>query len=224
MPRSLLVFDMDGVLVDVGESYREAIQQTVAHFSGRRPTREEIQDWKNRGGWNDDWLLSQALLREYGCEIPFETVRDQFQRLFLGENGDGLITRERWIARQGVLERLAERFDFALFTGRPREDAQLTLDRFAGQLRFDPLIGMYEVEQPKPAPDGLLRIARQAPGRKLWYIGDTVDDARAARAAGVSFIGISAPGKPRRDELTRLLREHGAAAVLDDINQLETVL
>jgi HAD superfamily phosphatase len=220
----LLVFDMDGVLVDVGESYREAIQQTVAHFSGRRPTREEIQDWKNRGGWNDDWLLSQALLREYGCEIPFETVRDQFQRLFLGENGDGLITRERWIARQGVLERLAERFDFALFTGRPREDAQLTLDRFAGQLRFDPLIGMYEVEQPKPAPDGLLRIARQAPGRKLWYIGDTVDDARAARAAGVSFIGISAPGKPRRDELTRLLREHGAAAVLDDINQLETVL
>jgi HAD superfamily phosphatase len=224
MPRPLLVFDMDGVLVDVGESYRETIQQTVAHFSGRRPTREEIQEWKNRGGWNDDWLLSHALLRAYGCEVPFETVRDQFQRLFLGDHGDGLITRERWIARAGVLESLAERFDFALFTGRPREDAQLTLGRFAGQLRFDPLIGMYEVEQPKPSPDGLLRIARQAPGRKLWYIGDTVDDARAAQAAGVSFIGISAPGKPRRGELTRLLREHGAVAVLDDINQLATVL
>ena len=38
------------------------------------------------------------------------------------------------------------------------------------------------------------------PGRKLWYVGDTVDDARSASAAGVPFIGIVAQGafQPRR--------------------------
>ena len=51
---------MDGVLVDVSESYRATIQATVKHFTGLEPTHEEIQDWKNRGGWNDDWALSHA--------------------------------------------------------------------------------------------------------------------------------------------------------------------
>ena len=58
--KDLIVFDMDGVLVDVTASYRATIQATVRHFSGYEPTPEEIQDWKNRGGWNDDWKLSHA--------------------------------------------------------------------------------------------------------------------------------------------------------------------
>ena len=38
------------------------------------------------------------------------------------------------------------------------------------------------------------------PGSKLWYVGDTVDDARSATAAGVPFIGIIAPGRIRSRE------------------------
>lgn len=224
MRRPLLVFDMDGVLVDVSESYRESIQQTVDHFTGRRPAREEIQDWKNRGGWNDDWRLSRAIIESYGRSIGLEEVTSVFQRLFLGENGDGLIHRERWIAREGLLERLSERMQLALFTGRPKEDARITLDRFAGKLSFDPIVGMHDVVCHKPAPDGLLLIAEHAPGAPLCYVGDTVDDARSAQAAGVRFIGISDPGKPRHQEVTQLLLACGAAAVLDDINQLESVL
>ena len=36
MKTPVLVFDMDGVLVDVTDSYREAIAQTVEHFTGFR--------------------------------------------------------------------------------------------------------------------------------------------------------------------------------------------
>ncbi len=222
--RPVLVFDMDGVLVDVSDSYRESIQQTVEHFTGRRPVREEIQDWKNRGGWNDDWRLSRAIIESYGTPIGLDDVTRVFQRLFLGENGDGLIHRERWIAREGLLERLGERRQLALFTGRPKEDARITLDRFARNLTFDPIVGMHEIVHHKPAPDGLLLIAEQTSGAELCYVGDTVDDARSAQAAGVRFIGISDPGKPRHEEVNQLLRECGAAAVLDDINQLESVL
>ena len=36
MSQPILIFDMDGVLVDVTESYRETIARTVEHFTGRR--------------------------------------------------------------------------------------------------------------------------------------------------------------------------------------------
>ena len=85
MTQPLIVFDMDGVLVDVTESYRETIAQTVKHFTGIDVTREQIQDYKNQGGWNDDWKLSHHIITTAGTEIPFETARDYFQSIFLGE-------------------------------------------------------------------------------------------------------------------------------------------
>jgi HAD superfamily phosphatase len=224
MADRIIVFDMDGVLVDVSESYREAIQQTVEHFTGKRITRADIQEWKNRGGWNDDWALSTAMIRAQGVDAAYEAVVEYFQSIFHGDGSNGLILRERWIAREGMLERLGERFQFALFTGRLRWEAELTLRRFAPALRFEPIVGSGDVPNHKPAPDGLLHIGKLLPAAELWYVGDTVDDARSAKAAGVPFIGIASLTSARRDELCALLREEGARAVIDDINQLEAAL
>jgi HAD superfamily phosphatase len=218
MTKPLLVFDMDGVLVDVTESYRETIIQTVAHFTGLTLTNEQIQDVKNQGGFNDDWKLSHHLVTEAGRDVPFETVKAHFQKLFTGNSDQSLMLREQWIARPGTFEKLAEHFRFAVFTGRPRDEAQLTLDRFAPELTFDPIIGMYEVTNHKPAPDGLLAI-----GEAAYYIGDSVDDARSARAAKVPFIGIAGPSNPRYIDLVFLFQEEGSYAIVDDINYLQEV-
>jgi HAD superfamily phosphatase len=224
MERPLIVFDMDGVLVDVTESYRETVARTVQHFTGSAVSRPEIQDYKNQGGWNDDWLLSHHIIAGRGISVEYQTVVDYFQGIFHGNGHDGLIMREQWIARPGTLEDLAARFDFALFTGRMRAEAELTLRRFAPSLRFSPIIGMHEVSAHKPAPEGLLKIVAAAGNRQLWYIGDTVDDARCGRAAGVPFIGIAAPANPRYAELLTLLESEKPVAVLDDINQLAKVI
>ena len=218
MSKPLLVFDMDGVLVDVTESYRETIIQTVRHFTGIMLNNEQIQDVKNQGGFNDDWILSHHLVTEAGQDVPFETVKEHFQKLFLGNGNESLILRETWVARPGTLEKLAEQFHFAVFTGRPRPEAQLTLDRFAAGFTFDPIIGMYEVANHKPAPDGLL-----AMGEPAYYIGDSIDDARSARAAKVPFIGIAAPSNPLYIDLVFLFQEEGAYAMVDDINYLPEV-
>ena len=226
MDRQLIVFDMDGVLVDVTESYREAIVQTVKHFTGAAISRNEIQDYKNQGGFNDDWKLSHHVITGHGVTVDFQTVVDHFQGIFHG-NGSGepgLILREQWIARDGLFDRLAARFDFALFTGRMRWEALVTLNRFAPSLRFDPIIGMEEVTALKPSPEGLLKIAAAAGDRKIWYIGDTIDDARSARGAGVPFIGIASPRSPKYSDLVAVFRSENAVAVIDDINQLESVL
>ena len=219
MTQPILIFDMDGVLVDVTASYRETIAATVEHYTGARPTHEQIQEFKNQGGFNDDWRLTHHIVTGVGCDVPFEEMKAYFQELFLG----GMILREKWVARAGVLEKLSAQFRLAVFTGRPREEAALTLARFAASLSFDPIVALEDVETPKPAPDGLLRIAHAYPGAELFYVGDSIDDARSARAAKVPFIGIAAPSNPRYLDLVFLFQQEHAYAIVDDINYLDEV-
>lgn len=214
---------MDGVLVDVSDSYRTAIQYTVAHYTGREVERDVIQDYKNQGGWNDDWALSHRLIQDAGLEIPYQEIVDYFQSIFHGTNGDGLISRERWIAKAGLLEKLGESHSLAVFTGRLHWEADLTLNRFAPGL-IETVIGVDDVLHAKPAPEGILKIQAAVVHSAVWYVGDTVDDARAASAARVPFIGIAAPASPRVGELAELLKREGAIAVLPDINQLPDVV
>lgn len=227
-PREMIVFDMDGVLVEVSESYRETICQTVAHFTGRTISRELVQEYKNQGGWNNDWALSQKISSDLGVEVPYQTVVDYFNSIFFGTvtNGipDGLMSRERWIPAQGLLEGLVRRYQLSIFTGRLRDEAMMTLRRFAPDLPFAPVVGADDVVKGKPDPEGLLAIQAAHPGTELWYVGDTVDDARSALAAGVPFIGVAAPGVPFRDRLLELFEQTRAVAVVEDINQLPSVV
>jgi HAD superfamily phosphatase len=223
MNKPILVFDMDGVLADVTDSYRETIARTARHFTGVEVTRDQIQTLKNLGGFNDDWKLTHHIVTAAGVGVPFEEVKAHFQKLFLGSGEDGLIRRERWVARPGVLEKLGERFRMAIFTGRPEAEVAITLDRFAPHLRFDPIVAMEHVENRKPAPDGLLRILRDNRDCPAFYIGDTIDDARCARAAAVPFIGIAAPSNPAYLDLVFLFQAEKAYAIVDDINYLEEV-
>jgi HAD superfamily phosphatase len=220
----MIVFDMDGVLTEVSESYREAIVQTIQHFTGQQITRDLIQEYKNQGGWNNDWALSQKIAADLGISVEYGEVVSAFNERFLGKNGDGLIQRERWFPQEGLLERLLARFELAIFTGRLRYEADISLKRFAGDCRFDPIICSDDVVNGKPAPDGLHSILRMKPGRKLIYVGDTVDDARSASAAGVPFIGIAADSHSRRGDLVKLFEAEHAIAVIENINQIESAL
>lgn len=221
---TIIVFDMDGVLAEVTESYREAIVQTVKHFTGKTIERESIQDYKNRGGWNNDWALSQKIASDLGVEVPYETVVDYFNEIFIGNDGDGLIQRESWIPKPGFLEGLSERYGLALFTGRLQYEADITLRRFAPSITFQPMLCADHVVRAKPAPDGLLEIAKCHPDARLWYVGDTVDDARSARAANVPFIGIAAANHSTRDEILRLFEQERAVAVFETVNDIERAL
>ena len=220
--KDLLVFDMDGVLVDVSDSYRETIQRTVRHYTGQSVSRERIQDYKNQGGFNDDWKLSQQLIADAGVDVDFDAMVATFQELFHGTNGDGLILRERWIANPGLLERLAARHTLAIFTGRLHWEAVITLERF--QANYFEIVGVDDVPNAKPAPDGLFQLRAAHPTGNIRYLGDTVDDARSAQAAGVPFIGVAPASTPDRPRLIELLRAEGAIAVIENINELEPLL
>src|SRR5437764_5891586 len=175
---------MDGVLVEVSESYREAIRETVRHFTGTLVSHDTIQNFKNAGGWNNDWLLSQRLIQDLGTSVPYRDVVEYFNQVFLGENGDGLIRRERWLPAPGLLEELGRNAALAIFTGRAKYELDVTLARNAAERAFQFIVTDDSVPSPKPAPDGLQLIQNQYPDKTIWYLGDTVDDVRSAQAAG----------------------------------------
>jgi HAD superfamily phosphatase len=226
--KSMIVFDMDGVLVDVTESYRETICQTVKAFTGQTITRELVQEYKNRGGFNNDWLLSQTICRDLGLELEYQTVVRRFNELFFGDLSTGIPTglmrNERWLPANGLLENLRKNHGLSVFTGRLRDEAMITLRRFGHTATFEPVVGDDDVSKGKPDPEGLLKIQAAYPGTRLIYVGDTVDDARASRAAAVPFIGIAHPHTHNRERLLELFREQQAAWILEDVNELPQAL
>jgi HAD superfamily hydrolase (TIGR01548 family) len=56
-----VVFDVDGVLVDVADSYRRAIVESVERVHGDTLAREQVQEFKNAGGFNNDWTVTYAV-------------------------------------------------------------------------------------------------------------------------------------------------------------------
>ena len=55
-----VVLDIDGVLVDVADSYRRAIVESIERVYGESISRGDIQPFKNAGGFNNDWELTDA--------------------------------------------------------------------------------------------------------------------------------------------------------------------
>lgn len=64
---AIVIFDIDGVIRDVTNSYRRALADTVEHFTNNhyRPSMEDIDSLKAEGIWNNDWLGSQELIYRY---------------------------------------------------------------------------------------------------------------------------------------------------------------
>ncbi|WP_267161942.1 TIGR01548 family HAD-type hydrolase [Halovenus salina] len=69
-----VVLDVDGVLVDVADSYRRAIIESLDRVIGETIDHGNVQQFKDAGGFNNDWELTDAaalflLAREEGCEL-----------------------------------------------------------------------------------------------------------------------------------------------------------
>jgi HAD superfamily hydrolase (TIGR01548 family) len=217
-----ILFDLDGVLADVSQSYRKAIIETAAHF-GVAVSAESIRARKAAGGANDDWALTTELVAAAGDVATLPEVTDRFERLYQGD-GDvpGLKEAERLVTSRAWLATLAGRFPLAIVTGRPRADAEEFLARFGIRDLFAAVITRDDGPI-KPDPFPVAAACRALGATRAWMIGDTPDDVVSARAAGVLPIGVVAPGDsadPVRDVLTR----SGAARVLNNTTELTSCL
>lgn len=227
-----VLFDMDGVLVDVSRSYRRAIEETVLHFTGRKIQPNTVQRYKNLGGFNDDWKLTHAVITDSGMNISMGRVVEEFQRRYRGESWDGFITEEPPMIKTRTLDKLSrDGRILGIVTGRPEAEARWTLDRM-GWKRYFPLVVAREKHERRTKPDPFplqhaLAILDAAgfsvQPEETVYVGDTIDDVIAARAAGMWAIGMIPPyveAAPHAD----LLRDKGAHIVIQDCDILPNLV
>ena len=215
-----IIFDMDGVLVNESKSYRYAIKLTAEYFleNEEEITLDMIEEYKERGGLNNDWECTKAILKDRGMDIDIKRIRGVFDDFYFNET----YKAEELLITIDTLKKLKERFRLAIFTGRPKRDADLAIDNFDIREFFDMCVTFDDVKNQKPDPEGLLKCMEELKSKGIVYLGDTIDDMKAAVSAGVIGIGVMPPTYSKK--IRGLLKDNGAKAVLDNVNQLLDLL
>jgi HAD superfamily phosphatase len=211
----ILIFDVDGVLIDVRGTYWRSGLETVRYLSGKRVTYAQLFEWKSKPGYNDDWRMTADWVTSLGRPTTYQEARAAFEKFYWGTNGKlGNVRNEKFLVTAGQLERWASRFELNLFTGRTRQEFAFTFDRWPQTSRFRSVVTMDDVTKGKPDPEGLLKILGGRDPASAVYVGDNIDDALAARDAGVPFVAILAHGAYGYRRRAARFRELGARAIV----------
>jgi HAD superfamily hydrolase (TIGR01548 family) len=216
---------VDGVLVDVRQSFWLSALETMRFLTGKRVRWSELHKWKSKPGNNDDWKMVSNWATALGRPTTYEQARDAFQQFYWGKNGKpGNVSKEKLMVAPRQIEKWARRSELNLFTGRTRKEFSYTFDRWAASRHFRTVVTMDDVPRRKPYPDGLLKIlGGRDPGTAL-YVGDNVDDALSARDARVPFVAILPPGTFEYRKRAARFRELGALALLPRVTALDARL
>jgi HAD superfamily hydrolase (TIGR01548 family) len=221
----ILIFDVDGVLVEVRETFWLSALQTVREITGKRATWAELYAWKSKPENNDDWRMVSNWVTSLGHRVSYEQARDAFQKYYWGENGKpGNVVKEKLLVTPKQFTKWASRFELNLFTGRTRQEFSYTFERMPSADLFQTVVTMDDVKRKKPFPDGLFKILGKRDAKTALYLGDNIDDALAAQSAGVPFMAIIPRGSFDYRNRAARFRELGALALLHKVTDVNSWL
>ncbi len=192
----LILFDIDGVIRSVENSYRLSLKKTVYKFSGWEPSYIDIDNAKNEGIWNNDWDLSLELIKRYikkenlKLQIPSrEAIVKCFEEFYFGGDPNnnsnywsGFILNEELLVNKEFFDKLQSNgIIWGFVSGAESASAKFVLEKRLG-LKSPPLISMGDAPD-KPDPKGFINLSKKLLGNTLGpsnipiaYVGDTIAD------------------------------------------------
>lgn len=198
-PRRLLVLDVDGVLIDAGQSFKEAVRRALATLRPALPWSEaHFTAFKRVGGFNNDFRLTAgalALVESCGDQdllkalqaaegVGFPRLEPRIQELEpmaqaeVQRHYTETVTLERPLITRAELD--LKGWEIAILTGRPPEELSLAWKVLGFEL---PGLCDSAPHLRKPEPGGLLQLADAYRAEEILFVGDTRDDATCLRAA-----------------------------------------
>ena len=203
-PTIAVLFDLDGTLVDTKRLYLECYRRAVEPMLQRRPTDEELMALRPR---SEIRFLASLVAPDAidACRAAFYTHYHALHE----SHFDGI-----YEGAPELLERLRTNGNpVGIVTGKSRRAWEITAP--AARLgHFDVLVMDDDVDGAKPDPHGI-RIALERldtpPGRAV-YVGDTMSDVLAARAAGVLPVAATWGRRSGSADFTARARKEGAIA------------
>jgi len=210
-PPAALIFDLDGTLVDTVETRITAWLRTFEEY-GIPAERGDVAKLIGSDGKRLARVVAEAAGRSIDANLAEEIDR-RAGEIYSKLNTDPRPlpgARELLQALDGVGLR------WAIATSSRPEQVGKSIE--ALKLSKSPtILDGSRVEHAKPAPD-LLLFAAQALGVEpstAWYVGDSVWDMQAARAASMPAIGVVS-GSATAEEL----EQAGAWLTVDNLNRL----
>jgi phosphoglycolate phosphatase len=187
MTVTLVVFDLDGTLVDSLADIAAALNETLGHLS-REATNLPKEAVRALVGHGARELVARALPLA-GVEAPVEEALAHFIHFY----ERGLLNETR--PYPGVvagLDRLKDR-TLAVLTNKPGDMSRAILGGLGLDHRFVRIYGAGDVPGKKPEPAGLRRLMEETSARpeETLMVGDSRVDVRTARNAGVTAVGVS---------------------------------
>ena len=182
------IVDLDGTLVDTLGDFEVALNRTLATLALPPVDRAFIERTIGKGS---EHLIRSTLAAAGGDAALYEAAWATYQREYLAINGDHA---EVYGGAVAGLEKLRTAgLALACVTNKPRAFAVALLERKGLAGYFAHVFGGDSFERRKPDPLPLLRAAAamgSVPARTL-VIGDSANDALAARAAGCPLVLMS---------------------------------
>jgi HAD superfamily phosphatase len=217
----ILIFDVDGVLVDVRETYWRSGLQTIQYLTGKRATWAEFHKWKRMPGNNDDWMMVSRWATALGVPTSYDQARIAFTPFYWGRHGKpGNVEKEKLLVTPKLIERWAKRRELNLFTGRTRQEFTWTFDKWPAVRSFRTIITMDDAKK-KPSPEGLRVILAGRSPKTALFLGDNIDDALAAQAAHMPFMAILSKKDFDYRERAQRFKELGALTLLERARDLD---
>jgi len=172
-----VIFDVDGVIADVRESYHRAVQETVKHYTGVELPLPRIRELKFKKAINNDWDLTVELIKSLGKEPPpYGELVEVFEAHY-----DRHKDKEKLLLPREFFKTLREEgYALGVVTGRPERDLSYLFDRFSLWEFFDCVINEDHVPDPslrKPHPYPLHLCMESLGAEGGLYVGDNRADA-----------------------------------------------
>jgi hypothetical protein len=198
--------------------------------SVRRNLRDSWDGWVYRSGDLDRENVIKRIFQEVYLGEKFTPCYHHHPLFYAGR---GYYLREKMIIPRMILSTLQKKLRLGIASGRPRFEAELALKRFHLLSYFDGVVTLDDcleeeerilrvtgrrIRRSKPHPYPLLRAIRETglSHPNCGYVGDVVDDMRAAHAAKkkvpVLAIGFISDKKDRATE--KALVQAGADRVI----------
>jgi HAD superfamily hydrolase (TIGR01509 family) len=203
-----VVFDNDGLLLDT-ESVWTRAEQDLFELRGKEFTPADKLELVGTSAE----IAGGILERRLGEPGRAEELIEELNELVVAELEHGV---EAMIGARELLERLGERgTPIGLVSNSPLRFVHRSIELAGFQEHFDVVISAHEVAAPKPAPDPYLEACRRLgvePGPSVVALEDSPTGVAAARAAGLTVIGI-----PSVEGVLLEEAHHLAESLLDEL-------
>lgn len=179
MISQLLVFDLDGTLIDSRADLTAAINHMRAHFAMEPLSLATVSGYIGNGTRK---LVERAL---QGRSVDFDEAM-RLNRAYYMEHLTVHTTLYAGVA-DGLARLAVAGHRLALLTNKPGDPSRAILHHFGVAQYFDAIVGGGDAAALKPDPTGIrdCMAATGIPAERTWMIGDHYTDLESARNAGV---------------------------------------